>query len=275
MPKGARDMKFFQAMAALVRSRWWSRQAVGASLRRLGVGAGVGLLLAFLGPTGTFEASLRSRILFWIPLLVVGTFAGELVSRATSRRLGKNENFIARWAVLTAAVAFPMALVSWLLARAVFGGGPGDRFILFVWAAFLVSGGMTALMAAINTPGSETRAVPAAVIKLRERLPVELRDAEIRAAASEDHYLRVYTSAGEAFILLRLGDAISELDGIAGAQVHRSWWVARAAVEGVERQGRGYVLILKGDVRAPVSRANVPHLRAGGWFDNSGTVHAS
>ena len=34
---------------------------------------------------------------------------------------------------------------------------------------------------------------------------------------------------------MRLSDAVEELEGLEGAQTHRSWWVARDAVRGVER----------------------------------------
>lgn len=239
------------------------------SLRRVGIGAAIGVLLALIGPMGSYAASLLSRILFWVPLLVIGTCAGELLARSTSRRPRLGEKRLLRLALVAGAVAAPMAVVSWLLAWAVFGPGKGGGLLYFLWAALLISGAMTTLMAALNSPGVETRAAPDSAVRLRERLPHQLRAAEIYAAASEDHYLRVYTAAGEAFILLRLADAVSELDGIAGAQVHRSWWVARAAVEGAERRGNGYSLILKSGLRAPVSRANVPVLRAEGWFGDS------
>ena len=60
----------------------------------------------------------------------------------------------------------------------------------------------------------------------------------------EDHYVRAHTMLGSDLVLLRLRDAIAELDGIEGAQVHRSWWVARDVVEGVEREGRKLRLLL-------------------------------
>ncbi len=65
---------------------------------------------------------------------------------------------------------------------------------------------------------------------------------------------------------MRLGDAIGELEGIEGARTHRSWWVARAAVRGVEREDGRATLALPGGVTAPVSRAYAKTLRAGGWF---------
>jgi DNA-binding LytR/AlgR family response regulator len=83
---------------------------------------------------------------------------------------------------------------------------------------------------------------------------------------SEDHYLRLITARGEDLILMRLADAVGELDGLEGAQVHRSWWVARAAVRAVRRSDGRIALELPNGVLAPVSRANVRALKAAGWL---------
>jgi DNA-binding LytR/AlgR family response regulator len=66
-------------------------------------------------------------------------------------------------------------------------------------------------------------------------------------------------------ILLRLGDAIAELGPARGVQVHRSWWVARDAVDHAERAGEKVALILRGGLRVPVSRGNRAKLAAMGW----------
>ena len=65
---------------------------------------------------------------------------------------------------------------------------------------------------------------------------------------------------------MRLSDAVAELEGIEGAQTHRSWWVARTAVEGAQRGDGRATLSLKGGVEAPVSRAYAKALREAGWF---------
>ena len=84
--------------------------------------------------------------------------------------------------------------------------------------------------------------------------------------SAEDHYLRVRTDRGEALILMRLSDAVAACDGLDGARTHRSWWVARDAVEDIRKSdGRG-VLVLKDGVEAPVSRTYYPALRDAGWF---------
>ena len=82
----------------------------------------------------------------------------------------------------------------------------------------------------------------------------------------EDHYVRAHTMLGSDLVLLRLRDALGELDGIEGAQVHRSWWVARDAVESVERDGRSVRLVLPRGIAAPVARSRIAELTKAGWF---------
>ncbi|MEP3655916.1 MAG: LytTR family DNA-binding domain-containing protein [Litorimonas sp.] len=61
---------------------------------------------------------------------------------------------------------------------------------------------------------------------LTEKLPPKLRGAELIALKSEDHYLRVYTSAGDDLILMSMENAVIALSGYPGVRTHRSWWVA-------------------------------------------------
>jgi DNA-binding LytR/AlgR family response regulator len=82
----------------------------------------------------------------------------------------------------------------------------------------------------------------------------------------EDHYVRAHTVLGSEMILMRLRDAMAELDDVEGQQIHRSWWVARHAVEDVRRDGRNLRLVLPGGLEAPVARANVAALKEQGWI---------
>jgi DNA-binding LytR/AlgR family response regulator len=102
--------------------------------------------------------------------------------------------------------------------------------------------------------------------KFLERLPLKLRGADIWAVEAEDHYLRLHTSKGQDLILMRLSDAIAELEGIEGAQAHRSWWVARDAItEAVRGDGRA-TLTLKDGAEVPVSRTYARLLRERNWI---------
>ena len=147
----------------------------------------------------------------------------------------------------------------------------------------VIGGGITLLFNFLQTPGGEMRATTGpgttgmvgsvagsmqedgGTARLSERLPAEL-GSDIIALEMEDHYVRVHTALGNELVLMRLRDAIKEVEGIDGMQVHRSWWVARGAVADVLREGRNVRLKLDTDIEAPVSRANVQALKDAGWF---------
>lgn len=87
-------------------------------------------------------------------------------------------------------------------------------------------------------------------------IPVEKRG-EILFLKSELHYLLVVTDKGNSLILYNLGDAVSELPPESGLSVHRSYWVAFAAVETLVKKGRqGELKIINGRT-VPVSRNNL------------------
>ena len=86
----------------------------------------------------------------------------------------------------------------------------------------------------------------------------------ILALQSEDHYVRVHGEKDGELLLMRLRDAIAQMHGVNGAQVHRSWWVAQEAMASVERSGRNWGIVLKNGTVAPVARDTVPRLQASG-----------
>ncbi|NOX81404.1 MAG: LytTR family transcriptional regulator [Alphaproteobacteria bacterium] len=228
------------------------------------------MFLAFAGAFGTQAVSLYSRLLFWVLLMVAGSLCASFILIFTSQRPQLGENKIMLWAVPTVLVTIPMAVFAWGLSRVLFGFGAASNFPFFLWVSLVISGSMTALMLQLNMPGLATHGpqtgAPMGSVRFMGRLPQELKGAAIYAVKSEDHYLTVYSSNGSALILSRLSDAISELDGIEGAQVHRSWWVARDAIAEVLQTRNRTMLKLKNDVVAPVSRPNVKELRDSGWI---------
>ena len=74
------------------------------------------------------------------------------------------------------------------------------------------------------------------------------------------HYVNVVTTAGSGALLMRFADAVAEL-GDQGMQVHRSYWVARRHVVGIERRAERTVLLLAGGEEVPVSRTYLAAVR--------------
>ena len=102
-----------------------------------------------------------------------------------------------------------------------------------------------------------------------DRIPAKL-GRDLLALEMEDHYVRVHTALGSDLILMRMRDAVAELAGIDGRQVHRSYWVAASAVAAVERKPDGKLsLRLTNGLLVPVSRSHAPSVRAAGWIEKA------
>lgn len=84
--------------------------------------------------------------------------------------------------------------------------------------------------------------------------------ARLLAISTDDHYVVIHTDQGDLRHLMRLSDAAAQLEGFPGMRVHRSHWVAFAAVEDVIREGRKLSLRLSSGQEVPVSRANAPEV---------------
>ncbi|MEE9428716.1 MAG: LytTR family transcriptional regulator DNA-binding domain-containing protein [Paracoccaceae bacterium] len=71
-----------------------------------------------------------------------------------------------------------------------------------------------------------------------------------------DHYVDVYSDKGKETLLMRFADALAELEGQNGRQVHRSHWVSCDAVDNIRKEnGRMYLAMVDGS-KVPVSRTN-------------------
>lgn len=241
------------------------------TVRNLAIAAGAGVFLAFAGAMGTSELSLGVRLAYWVPLIVGGSGVAHLIAAALTRLPRASANPWVFGGLLTVLMTFPITLIVWAYSTLMIGAELNASTLPQLFGSVLViCTAMTAIMVMVNWPGRVTHAppagAPAPAIRFMERLPAKLRGAVIYAVSSEDHYLRLHTSKGADLILMRLIDAIGELEGLEGAQTHRSWWVAREAVESSRREGDRVTLVLKGGIEAPVSRPNIKPLRDAGWF---------
>jgi hypothetical protein len=89
---------------------------------------------------------------------------------------------------------------------------------------------------------------------------------DVLALESEDHYVRVHGMEQSELLLLRLRDAITEMEGSPGEQTHRSWWVARQAVAETVGTGRHREIRLINGLRVPVARDSVDRLQRLGFL---------
>jgi len=115
-----------------------------------------------------------------------------------------------------------------------------------------------------DSGGTEAANARPTVVPFLQRIPIRL-GRDLLCLQAEDHYVRVYTAVGDDLILHRFSDSIQELDGLEGLQVHRSWWIARAAVADVIRRDRKTWLCLKNGLEVPVSRTYLAAVKEAGW----------
>ena len=81
-----------------------------------------------------------------------------------------------------------------------------------------------------------------------------------------DHYVDVVTCQGISSVLMRFSDAIAEVGEVAGAQVHRSHWVAREAVTGSRSEKNKCWVTTADGAEIPVSRTYRAEAEAAGML---------
>lgn len=239
--------------------------------RGVGVAVGAGVVLALTGAFGTNIVPLWLRFAYWVPLILAGAVWAHLCSSLIERVIDPDEQPWLTVAALSAATAAPVTVLVWLVTGLVFENEvyPLGRLVYFIGPVMIITVAISAINVFLGRPPTvQTHAASGGTEPARflERLPPRLRGATLHAVQAEDHYLRLHTDRGSDLILMRLSDAVAELDGLEGARTHRSWWVARDAVRGVARGDGRATLTLEGGLEAPVSRRYARALREAGWY---------
>jgi hypothetical protein len=230
----------------------------------------VGLLMAAVGPYGTFgQAPLSERLVYWVAVILIA-FVVYRPACSLGERLARSLQLAPAfgWSAAVVLASFPLTVVVWL---ASFRHTPSlwpsfTEYVQFYASVILIGAGLMLVVWLVRRVGAGSSAAPlhdpAAAVphtappprpRLLDRLPPRLGD-ELIALEMEDHYVRVHTSVGSDLLLMRMRDAVAEAEGVEGTQVHRSWWVARGAVEHVERDGRRLTVSLRNGLQVPVSR---------------------
>lgn len=244
------------------------------------VATGVGAVLGLFGPFGSYASDLTPRMVNWIGFIVVGYLIFRpmiIVSGWLSEQTG-----MARWMARGFAMALaslPMTfMVIWMMNGFRLGWPRVQSEVVVLYGQVLLIGalvnwlfhvvfGKDAIPTEARTPPSPETPAPVPAKSdppFFERLPAGF--GPLLALAGEDHYVRAYGVERNTLILIRLRDAIAELEGVEGMQVHRSWWVARGAIQGKQRDGRNLRLVLKDATNVPVSREGAKLLAAQGWL---------
>lgn len=253
-----------------VKAKWFEYGPMGGAggwARGFAIAAAAAVFLAVSGAFGMGQTPLGVRLAYWAGMLSIGTVWGGLVLRLVFPVRGAGSNLWLRTVLYALVIAGPLTGLVWVVnARLLHAPVPLRALASLFVSVALVTLVITAVNVLAARRRADAEAPSPAPPRFLERLPVKLRGAEIWAVESEDHYLRLHTSKGQDLILLRLADAVAELEGIEGAQVHRSWWVARGAIADARRGDGRATLTLKDGSEVPVSRTYARQLRERGWI---------
>jgi hypothetical protein len=233
--------------------------------RRLGIALGLWALLTVAcmvtGPFGTLGTlSIAMRALYWGAIVGASIAGSFLIDRFRPKRKVVE---VLLWVVFACVLATGVHVMNLSLFPRYVTEGQLPRLLFNVAAIVLVVHG-TLWLAYFARSGVKAEA-PDPAARFQRRLPLQARGALVRIEA-QDHYLNVVTDAGSSLILLRLGEAMAELEGVAGLQVHRSHWVALAAVREHRREGGRDILVMSDGVEVPVARTRRAEAQEAGLF---------
>jgi hypothetical protein len=235
------------------------------------------LVAVLAGPFQTGELPLGSRLLFWTLLIGLNMIKWQVWVARIGARAGDGWQASAL-VVLSGAILLNLTLPFEInLAYRLVGQTTRIPWAPLFTMSLMISLGVGAAIAVAHRPAATPEAAappahsdtppaaaPASGLALRANI-ASLGD--IGAIVAEDHYLRLWLADGRSpLVLYRFGDAVRELAGVDGLQVHRGSWVAASAVVGGVRDGRRWRLLLAGGASVPVSESFLPEVRARGWL---------
>lgn len=253
-------------------------------IAEMGVVALAGLTIGLVGPFGTETMPLAVRFAYWIGGFLIAWAAFRLVVMAM-REITK---LLRLPDVVSYILAVPLLSALIMIVFAPFGGvaaspdtsvwfylrivGVAVAFFALFWIFYFYANRAADDRPEKTLPGKEAAFDPSVATTgltgtpLHEKLPVGF--GPIIALQVEDHYVKVHSVGRSEMVLMNLSEAVDLMGPDSGLQVHRSWWVARSAVNAATRSGRNLQLEITGGITAPVSRSNVAAVRQAGWLNS-------
>ncbi|MCC5969007.1 MAG: LytTR family transcriptional regulator [Pararhodobacter sp.] len=235
---------------------------------------GVALVLGLIGPFGTYALlPLFPRLAYWLAVVALNWMLCDIAVRWADGLL-PGMGAMRRLAVPlagAAAVSVPATGVV-TLANGLSGIGWPDAIFTLYGQVLLLLGAIAVPVYAFADlhetaqhpaqPGAGPEQPGTAHFQARLSQPA---NGALLCLEMQDHYLKAHTTGGSEMILCRMEDAARELEG-QGQRVHRSWWVADAAKQTIERDGQKLVLHLSNGLQVPVGKTYRQKLKSIGWI---------
>jgi len=232
-------------------------------------------LAGYTGPFGTYSLDLGYRLSFWTLVIVTSVLMGGWSTRLAHRLVDQRRPWLRDLVIVGLMTAFfgPVLIslsAELLSARftSLADAVPYLEYVAIISLCVTTSRrivthrrqGASSAPEADPAPAEEAPSPdPVREPRLMRRLPEGFAGPILRLTA-EDHFVDVIAPQDRHRLRLRFADAVDEMDPVAGFYTHRSHWVARDAVDRLEREGGRLVVILTNGDRVPVSRTYRPQV---------------
>lgn len=216
-------------------------------------------VVSLAGPFGMFNTvPLWFRIAYWAPMIAV-TIVVAIALRIFCRTVvGTTDD----WKE-DALVVAPLSIVIGQMVVLVNGYfWPGEFLVsaLFVSTLSVLIGGCVCLMRRFFQHQKMVSDSPTQRDRLLDRMTVNDAVRLVRIS-SDNHHIRILTTDGkEHRLLMRLRDAVGEVDVEPGMLVHRSHWVATSAISRVVETGGREAVELSSGETVPIGPKNRSNL---------------
>ena len=223
------------------------------------------LVLGFLGPFGSFRMPFIDRFIYWFIMFNLGFFIYYISHKATNWLFkNKSPHPALLFVVPSLIAAIPLSILVGFATVQV--GYQFDVslpiFIILLPQVLLLGIIIDAMMRFIHVKqGENTKKLVGQTFI--NRLPTHLGN-QLVCFVMEDHYIQVHTELGSYMLLMRMKDALIELEDYNGMQVHRSYWVCIDAVDKVKKEPRKTILIMSNGLKIPVSRKYLTKVKEAG-----------
>jgi len=248
-------------------------------------------LCVFLGPFGSSEQlGFWDRAIYWtVAIIAVGLLVETCVASALQSSLLGRLHYMYRVFVGACIGAFPGAATIFFINQTMRPDHLESTQFPFLWAQVSIMAIIISFFDLYSMPretrerriygmSGQTRDAPVSLAatsapierpptafsqpRLMERLPSHLRLSQVISLSMQDHYVEVTTTKGSEMLLMRLSDAVDLLDGLPGAQTHRSHWAAQSHAQAMTRAGRKQSLTLSDGRTLPVSKSYAEPVQA-------------
>ena len=225
------------------------------------------LITTLTGPFLTFEMPLVERGLFWFCAISLAFLTAHSLKPFVRDMLlrGRNQWVQDCTCSFIFAVIYGGFLLYLIAAFAERVDNPTDAFTYVVLVAIALVCALCVAMvrhATLNwmiAPNVQHEVQPSRLPerprpRLFRRLP-DCAKGPILRLWVEDHFVNVVTPGQTYRVRMRFADAVAEMEGVDGYSTHRSHWIAREAIDAVERAGSKTIVRSKDGGTVPVSRS--------------------